>query len=217
MSERDNHRFYFDRVWFQLRRIYRSHGRRLAAAGVLASGDDVFYLGVAEVEQALQGNLPGDEARARFAVRSRVWHETLRRQAPKFLVGYSPYADDARLAEGNARIGIGASPGVVTGRARVIYDVRELPQVQQGEVLVTRQTDPAWSTVFSRISGLVLETGGVLAHGASLCREFNLPCVTALENATELISDGDLLTVDGNRGRVVVGGHPPTVSSRRQT
>lgn len=204
MSERDNHRFYFDRVWFQLRRIYRSYGRRLAAAGVLDSGDDVFYLGVAEVEQALQGNLPGAEARDRVAVRSRVWHETLRRQAPKFLVGYSPYADDARVVEGNARIGIGASPGVVTGRARVIYDVRDLPQVQQGEVLVTRQTDPAWSTVFARISGLVLETGGVLAHGASLCREFNLPCVTALENATEIIADGDLLTVDGNRGRVVV-------------
>lgn len=206
MSERDNHRFYFDRVWFQLRRIYRSYGRRLATAGVLSNGDDVFYLGVAEVEQALQGNLPGDEARARIAVRSRIWHETLRRQTPKFLVGYSPYADDARVVEGNARIGIGASPGVVTGKARVIYDVRELPQVQQGEVLVTRQTDPAWSTVFARISGLVLETGGVLAHGASLCREFNLPCVTALENATEIIADGDLLTVDGNRGRVVVGG-----------
>lgn len=204
MSERDNHRFYFDRVWFQLRRIYRSYGRRLTAAGVLASGDDVFYLGAAEVEQALQGNLPGVEARARIAVRSRIWHETLRRQTPKFLVGYSPYADDARVVDGNARIGIGASPGVVTGKARVIYDVRELPQVQQGEVLVTRQTDPAWSTVFARISGLVLETGGVLAHGASLCREFNLPCVTALEHATEIIADGDLLTVDGNRGRVIV-------------
>jgi len=205
MSERDNHRFYFDRVWFQLRRIYRSYGRRLATAGVLANGDDVFYLGVAEVEHALQGSLPEVEARARVAVRSRIWQQTLRRQTPKFLVGYSPYTDDARVVEGNARIGIGASPGVVTGRARVIYDVRELPQVQQGEVLVTRQTDPAWSTVFARISGLVLETGGVLAHGASLCREFNLPCVTALENATELIADGDLLTVDGNRGHVVVG------------
>lgn len=204
MSERDNHRFYFDRVWFQLRRIYRSYGCRLAAAGVLAQGDDVFFLGTQEIEQALRGELPAAEARSRIGVRSRVWHHTLRTQAPKFLVGYTAYADGAIAVEGKSRIGIGASPGVVTGKARIIYDVRELSQVEQGDILVTRQTDPAWSTVFSRISGLVLETGGVLAHGASLCREFNLPCVTALEHATEVIADGDLLTVDGTQGRVTV-------------
>lgn len=205
MSERDNHRFYFDRVWYQLRRIYRSFGHRLATNGVLADGDDVFFLGSAEVDQALRGELQGAEARARIAVRRRVWNETLHVQSPKFLVGYTAHADDTPLTEGNARIGIGASPGVVTGKARIIHDVRELPNVQEGEILVTRQTDPAWSTVFARISGLVLETGGVLAHGASLCREFNLPCVTALEQATELIRDGDTLTVDGTRGRVTVG------------
>ena len=204
MSERDNHRFYFDRVWYQLRRIYRSYGRRLAAASVLADGDHVFFLGTSEIEQALRGELAGEEARARVATRRRVWNDTLRVQSPKFLVGYSAHDDGAQLVDGNARVGIGASPGIVTGRARVIYDVRDLPTVRDGEILVTRQTDPAWSTVFARISGLVLETGGVLAHGASLCREFNLPCVTALEHATEVFHDGDALMVDGTRGRVFV-------------
>jgi pyruvate,water dikinase len=204
MSERDNHRFYFDRVWYQLRRIYRSHGRRLAVAGVLRDGDDVFYLGATEIEQALRGELDRREAQARITVRKRVWHETLRVQAPKFLVGYVEHHDGTRLLNGDDRLGIGASPGVVTGQARVIYDVRELPKVQDGEILVTRQTDPAWSTVFSRISGLVLETGGVLAHGASLCREFNLPCVTAVEQAAQWVRDGDSLTVDGTRGRVTM-------------
>jgi phosphohistidine swiveling domain-containing protein len=205
MSERDNHRFYFDRVWYQLRRIYRSYGRRLAAAGVLGAGDDVFFLGVAEVEQALQGHLPGEEAQARVAVRRRVWNDTLHKQSPKFLIGYSAHDDGAHLVEGDAHVGIGASPGTATGPARVIYDARELPTVRDGEILITRQTDPAWSTVFARISGLVLETGGVLAHGASLCREFNLPCVTALEHATEIFRDGALITVDGTRGRVFHG------------
>jgi rifampicin phosphotransferase len=202
MSERDNHRFYFDRVWYQLRRIYRSFGRRLAAQGVLATADDVFYLGAGEVDEALRGKLDGKEAQSRTSVRKRVWHDTLRVQPPKFLVGYSQHADGARLVDGNARVGIGASPGQVTGVARIIFEARDLPKVRDGEILVTRQTDPAWSTVFSRISGLVLETGGVLAHGASLCREFNLPCVTALERATELYHDGDQIIVDGTRGRV---------------
>ncbi len=202
MSERDNHRFYFDRVWYQMRRIYRSYGRRLAQRGVLAAGDDVFYLGASEVDQALGGELDGREAQARTSVRRRVWQETLHTQPPKFLVGYAAHADGAKLVDGNARVGIGASPGQVTGIARVIFEVRDLPTVRDGEILITRQTDPAWSTVFSRISGLVLETGGVLAHGASLCREFNLPCVTALERATELYHDGETITVDGTRGRV---------------
>jgi len=202
MSERDNHRFYFDRVWYQLRRIYRSYGRRLTQCGVLAAGDDVFYLGASEVDQALRGELDGREAQSRTSVRKRVWHETLRAQPPKFLVGYVEHADGAKLVDGNARVGIGASPGQVTGIARVIFEARDLPAVRDGEILITRQTDPAWSTVFSRISGLVLETGGVLAHGASLCREFNLPCVTALERATELYHDGETITVDGTRGRV---------------
>jgi phosphohistidine swiveling domain-containing protein len=204
MSERDNHRFYFDRVWYQLRRIHRSYGRRLVEAGVLAHADDIFFLGSAEIEQALHSELDGDEARARVEVRRRVWNETARAQAPKFIVGYGAHDDGGRRVEGDAHLGIGASPGVVTGKARIIYDVRELPKLRDGEILVTRQTDPAWSTVFARISGLVLETGGVLAHGASLCREFNLPCVTALEQATQIIQDGDVVTVDGTRGRVIV-------------
>lgn len=204
MSERDNHRYYFDRVWYQLRRIYLAHGRRLCRAGVLAAPDDLFFLGATEVEQALRGDLDGDEARSRVQVRRRVWSETLRTQPPKFLAGYAVYDDVPPGTGGHEWVGIGASPGLVTGRARVVYDVRELPAVRDGEILVTRQTDPAWSTVFPRIAGLVLETGGVLAHGASLCREFNLPCVTALERATSILRDGDTVTVDGARGRVLV-------------
>jgi len=211
MSERDNHRYYFDRVWYQLRRIYLSHGRRLVRDGVLEAADDIFYLGAAEVDQALRGELDGHEASARVGVRRRVWNETLRVQPPKFLKGYSPF-DDAPPPSGQRNWkGISASPGIATGRARIIHDVRELPRLCEGEILVTRQTDPAWSVVFPRISGLVLETGGVLAHGASLCREFNLPCVTALERATLVISDGDTVTVDGTRGRVSVVDSKPAI------
>jgi pyruvate,water dikinase len=214
MSERDNHRFYFDRVWYQLRRIHRSYGQRLVEAGVLVDADDIFYLGSREIEQALAGDLLGHEAKSRVATRRRVWEQTLRSQPPKFLVGYSAHDDGAVQTDGAARVGIGASPGRVTGRARIVYDVRELPKVRDGEILVTRQTDPAWSTVFARISGLVLETGGVLAHGASLCREFDLPCVTALEHATQVFHDGDLLTVDGSQGRVIVDQPASTEGNR---
>ena len=76
--------------------------------------------------------------------------------------------------------------------------------MHDGEILVTRQTDPSWTAVFGRISGLVLETGGVLSHGTSLCREYGLPCVTAAgaSSASDRIPDGSTIEVDGSTGIV---------------
>jgi pyruvate,water dikinase len=84
----------------------------------------------------------------------------------------------------------------------VVYDVRELSTVKDGEILVTRQTDPSWTTVFGRINGLVLETGGVLSRGTSLCREYGLPCVTAVEQATLKIPKGATVEIHGAQGTV---------------
>lgn len=201
MAVRDNHRFYVDRNWYALRRIHRSFGARLAESGVLKDRDEVFFLGSAEIEDGLAGRLEGLEAAKRIAVRRKVWETTLREQGPKFLKGWSPYFD-RRPAEADARElhGIAASPGIAVGVARVIYDVRELSRVKDGEILITRQTDPSWTTVFSRIAGLVLETGGVLSHGTSLCREYGLPCVTAVEQATVKIADGRPIELVGGEG-----------------
>jgi pyruvate,water dikinase len=106
-------------------------------------------------------------------------------------------------AEESGRLqGIAASPGFAVGRARIVYDVRELERVKDGEILVTRQTDPSWTTVFGRIGGLVLETGGVLSHGTSLCREYGLPCVTAVERATVRIPDGSRIEISGSEGAI---------------
>ncbi|MDB6101309.1 MAG: ppsA 1, partial [Gammaproteobacteria bacterium] len=174
MAVRDNHRFYVDRNWYEVRRISRSYGARLVRAGVLKDRDEVFFLGVQELQSALDGQLEGSDAARRIQVRHKVWQTTLRRQAPKFLRGWAPFEESATLSAGMDRQlqGIAASPGSAVGSARVVYDVSGLTAVQDGEILVTRQTDPSWTTVFGRIGGLVLETGGVLSHGTSLCREY---------------------------------------------
>jgi len=97
-------------------------------------------------------------------------------------------------------VGTSACGGSVTARAAVLGDVREAERLRRGDVLVTRQTDPGWAPVFCLISGLVIERGGMLSHGAILAREFGLPCVVGIRDATRRIDHGATVTVDGDRG-----------------
>lgn len=204
-SLRDNHRFYYDRIWWLVRQVHLEKGRRLAATGKLAQADDVFMLGRPEIAALAAGTLDQALAAERIRVRRSEWIETQRTLPPKFLVrGYAP-AEEAAPGDIDGMLpGVGASSGEATGVARVLHDISGLAALQPGEILVTRQTDPSWSPAFARLGALVLETGGVLAHGASLCREFGLPCVTAVEGATARIGDGDLIRVSGSLGRVEI-------------
>ena len=170
---------------------------------MLHARDEVFFLGVAEVQNALEGELSAEQAARRIEVRRLTWQRTLREQGPKFLRGWAPYEATLAVASGTVEqelLGIAASPGSAVSVARIVYDVSGLSAVKDGEILVTRQTDPSWTTIFGRISGLVLETGGVLSHGTSLCREYGLPCVTAVERATMRIPEGSRIELHGSTG-----------------
>jgi phosphohistidine swiveling domain-containing protein len=219
MGLRDGHRFYYDYIWWLLRRVYVEKGRRLHACGLIGEASDVFFMVRKEIGALSEGTLDAATAATRIAVRRAEWEQTRIEQPPKFLRrGYLP--DDEPLcgdADGLQLSGTAASPGQVRGRARVIYDVSELNRLQKGDILVTRQTDPAWTPTFAHLGGLVLETGGVLAHGASLCREFDVPCVTTVERATSRISDGAMLFVDGGQGIVrILAEEPASEASRPQ-
>ena len=93
------------------------------------------------------------------------------------------------------------------GRARIVLDLGQIGTLEQGDILVTNSTDPGWTPVFSLIGGLVLETGGMLSHGACLSREYNLPAVT-IADAARRISDGAQVTLDGNTGELRVADEP---------
>jgi pyruvate,water dikinase len=102
--------------------------------------------------------------------------------------------------------GTSACGGKATARAAVVSDVSSSHLLARGDVLVTRQTDPGWGPVFCLISGLVIERGGMLSHGAILAREFGLPCVVGVKDATRLIPHGAFVTVDGDQGTCSIVG-----------
>lgn len=99
--------------------------------------------------------------------------------------------------------GLPVSSGVAEGRARVILNVEEA-DLEEGDILVTTFTDPSWTPLFVSIKGLVTEVGGLMTHGAVIAREYGLPAVVGVENATKLIKDGQQIRVHGTEGYVEI-------------
>ena len=207
---RDFERFYNDKTMSRSRDLYEAIARRFVAKGLLVDTDDVFFLGRQEMLAADRGDLTTRQIELRVRSRRRVYEKYSHQEPPKYIRGWHTFDDDQLDADGSLR-GIGASSGVVTGRARVCRELSEIAKLQRGDILVTVATDPGWTTVFSMIGGLVVETGGVVAHAVMISREYGVPCVANLGRACDLIPDGATITVDGTAGRVIIHEHQPAV------
>lgn len=200
---RENQRFYLDHQIIRWRRLFLEYGRRFAAEGAIRRQDDVFFLSKEEVFGIASGKLKADlKAVGQRRQEFDRYRYTL---PPKFLKGRLEF-DDTIVHEGAVTriIGTSASPGLVTGSVRVVDSIDHMSEVREGEILVTSNTDPGWTSVFAKIGGLVTETGGILSHGAVVSREYGIPAVTAVRNATTILRTGQKITLDGGEGLLLV-------------
>jgi pyruvate,water dikinase len=176
-------------------------GAELSIAGTLGRADDVFFLDLREVGDAIDGRDLRDLAGRR---RDAYDRETSRRHVPRVLLsdGTEPEARSAStsVADG-ALVGIAASTGTATGPARVVLEPVGA-YLAPGEILVAPSTDPGWTPLFLTAGGLVMEMGGANSHGAVVAREYGIPAVVGLPGATSRIVTGQEITVDGTRGVV---------------
>ncbi|WP_142045460.1 PEP/pyruvate-binding domain-containing protein [Arthrobacter sp. SLBN-100] len=189
-------------------------GAELAAAGRLESADDVFFLEFDELRQAVgdaNANGTGQHRNLRELVverRAAYAGELSRRHIPRVLLsdGTEPevlYAGRAGTANG-ALTGSPASAGSVTAPARVILDPVGA-HLEPGEILVAPSTDPGWTPLFLTAGGLVMEMGGPNSHGAVVAREYGIPAVVGVPEATVRLTTGQQITVDGGAGTVLPG------------
>ncbi len=192
-------------LYTRLRHVALALGDRLVAAGTLASRDDVFFLQIDEAIAAGEGR--GQPLQTLVAAR-RAEHEACFAVEPPEQFSLPPgrsWAGEggpARAAAEDALTGTGACGGVATGPAAVILDVTQAGALKPGTILVTRQTDPGWAGVFFLVKGLVVERGGMLSHGAIIAREYGIPAVVGVRGATQRITSGQTLRVDGDAGCV---------------
>ncbi len=168
----------------------------VARAAARAIGDDAVWCTLAE----LASETPAPAVRrARALTRARL----LTTEPPLHFVGQPTEANDAVVAGDGVVSGIGASPGVVRGRARLIVDPgAEEQRIAPDEILVARATDPSWVSTFLAARGLVIDVGGALSHAAIIARELGVPCVIGTGNGTKLIPDGASIELDGDTGQV---------------
>ncbi|MGW8065226.1 rifamycin-inactivating phosphotransferase [Streptomyces ziwulingensis] len=187
--------------YFVYRRALLEEAGRLVRAGVLPDEDDVHHLTFQEFHTVVRSHRLDEQLvrRRKDAFRT---YRTL--TPPRVLTSDGEAVTGAYRRDGvpsGVLVGLPVSTGTVEGRARVVLDMAEA-DLAAGDILVTACTDPSWSPLFVGITGLVTEVGGLMTHGSVIAREYGLPAVVGVEQATRLIRDGQRIRVHGTEGYV---------------
>ncbi len=194
-------------------------GRKLVAAGAIDDANDVFYLSLAEAQEA--ASVPTSRDWMSIVRANRAELARCQKLAPPQYLGRAPSVSKAppdlqavmkhlrgygvSLSTDLRRVnGVAASKGVRRGTARVIWGLEEGHRVQPGDILVCRTTAPPWTSLFSIAGAVVSDAGGLLSHTAICAREYGIPAVVATQIATAKIPDGATVTVDGEKGIVTI-------------
>ncbi|WP_028478945.1 rifamycin-inactivating phosphotransferase [Nocardia sp. CNY236] len=176
---------------------------RLVQADVLAEKEDVFYLTFGEFHDVVRSKHVDDVLIQQRKDAFRAYHSLT---APRVLTSDGEVVTGAYRRDDvptGALIGLPVSAGTTEGRARVVLDMDQA-DLEPGDILVTAHTDPSWTPLFVTVSGLVTEVGGLMTHGAVIAREYGLPAVVSVADATRLIPDGQRIRVHGSDGYVEI-------------
>lgn len=182
--------------------------RRLTERGIIDDAEDVWFLRLSELRQAAEGDLDGAEAKASIASRKAEFAVMEQHELPVMFdwpVELIPKVAAEAVSSASYE-GLGISPGSATGKARVIESAEAAvsAEMEPGEILIAPVTDAAWTPLFIPAAGVVVETGGILSHAATVAREFGIPAVAQIRGVTSLIPDGATVTIDGSTGTVTV-------------
>ncbi|WP_435822614.1 rifamycin-inactivating phosphotransferase [Microbispora bryophytorum] len=189
--------------YFAYKQALLGEADRLVRSGVLREKDDIFFLRFEELREVVRtgdvdAQLIGERREAFRSYEALTPPRVLTSDGEAVTGGYR--RDDAPPG---ALAGLPVSAGTVEGRARVILDMAQA-DLEPGDILVTAYTDPSWTPLFVSVAGLVTEVGGLMTHGAVIAREYGLPAVVGVEQATRLIRDGQRIRVHGTGGYVEI-------------
>ncbi len=188
---------------FDLRLVFQEIGRRLAGKGILAESNDIYHCALSEIFSILRGEWSGRGLDVMMAERKVLRKEMEALSPPDLIIDEVPlFAEPAAPGPGNTLEGMGVAAGKASGAAKLVCHPDGGKKLQEGDVLVAPSTDPGWTPLFLKACAIVMEAGGSLSHGAIVAREYGIPAVVNIPGVMKIIKDSQLITVDGDEGRV---------------
>ncbi|WP_310828704.1 phosphoenolpyruvate synthase [Paenibacillus pedocola] len=189
--------------YFIYKQALLKEAEQLVQAGVIHEQADIYYLTYEELQEVIRSHKLDYQTISKRKDEYKIYEKLT---PPRVITS------DGEIITGeykrgdlpsDAIIGLPVSSGVIEGRARVIIHMEEA-NLDDGDILVTSFTDPSWTALFVSIKGLVTEVGGLMTHGAVIAREYGLPAVVGVENATQRIQDGQQIRVNGTEGYIEI-------------
>jgi pyruvate,water dikinase len=208
---REAPKFFAVRMMSIIRQALLRSGEAMAAAGMLERPDDLFFLRSAELHEIASSRTIPKEYRPLMDARRKIYTlETRRPRLPLVLLhdgttfypGVSRHPQAAHDAKATI-LGEPVSPGTAEGRVRVVLNPHQ-SNLQPGEILVCAGTDPSWTPLFLAAAGLVMEVGGLMTHGSVVAREYGIPAIVGVVQATTRLKTGMLIRLDGTNGCITV-------------
>ena len=200
-GKREALKYWYVRSLTAIRELILAESVRLVDKGLLENRNVIFWL---KFEQIVQGSRKTKEELAAQVEENHRYYRLLDQvhSFPKLIDsrGKILTMPPVEAKEGEV-VGQPISPGIVTGRVKVLSTPDEKP-LFPGEIMVTRATDPGWTPLFINASAIILEVGGLLQHGALVAREYGKPCIAGIEDVMNIFKDGQLIEVDGSRGLI---------------
>jgi len=203
LGYREYPKFSFLKRYLTYKKAMLNEADKLVADGQIKDREDIFYLYLEELIEAVKNRKVDYD----LISKRRNLYKTYDKLTPQRVITsdgdviVGEY--DKKDIPSDALIGVPVSAGVIEGRARVIHSMSEA-DFEKGDILVTEFTDPSWTPIFVSIQGLITEVGGTATHGAVISREYGLPAIVSVENATKLIKDGQRIRLDGSKGFVEI-------------
>lgn len=189
--------------YFIYKQALLKEAKQLMQSGVIHETDDIYYLNFEELHEVVRTNKLDykviNNRKNEYKLYEKLTPPRVITSDGEIITG--KYKRENLPAE--AIVGLPVSSGVIEGRARVILNMEDA-NLEDGDILVTAFTDPGWTPLFVFIKGLVTEVGGLMTHGAVIAREYGLPAVVGVENATKLIKDGQRIRVHGTEGYIEI-------------
>ncbi|MHC5217838.1 phosphoenolpyruvate synthase [Enterococcus sp. LJL128] len=213
IKNREISRLNRSRLYGMVRSLFTVMGHNLSDTGLLKQPEDIFYLTIEELEEVNREEAPKINFLERIEKRKREYQQFKQLPAYTRLIyakqefnKYPQTINSVRIDDGTDDLrGIPCSEGIITAEVLVIENPHEVSN-SEGKILVTKMTDPGWVFLLAKAAGVIAEKGSLLSHTAIISRELKIPSVVGVKNAVSQLKTGDLVTLNGNTGEILVGG-----------